>query len=869
MRSRLIGLLGVLIALAVSGRAGAERMEFDFKDPKEISAVSLSLDSMLEPIVGYAKGLSGTIQFDPANPKASTGRVAVDVSSVQFANEGYTQTARGFALRGDKYPQIFFTLRKVLRVRRTATNIYQAVIEADFTCKGVTIPMTMPVTASYFPGRAQERTNGKFKGDVLVIRTGFGVSRTRLGVSEGIPIHMVGDIVRVGVAVVGIHYAPGQRKPEPASQKTTTFWKMEIEDRDEPRCVDAEFDLNAAAPKAIFKTAGGALEATNVSLTNGKLTFDLPSSPLAGASKGEAFFTNDTVHGQLKSSAGTLPFHGKVKRASEEIVKGVPVGVTQGPGFQDLHIKADGRTWSLSERMKFYHVPGVSLARIENFQIVETGAFGVTNVETGEPADENTLFQAGGMGSPLVDMLAFRLAALGKLDLKRAANAYLKSAHIPESDLTKRRAVTVLDLLNGASGLTQYKFTGYPPRAKIPTLAELMRGADPAEMEPLDVKSAPGTYGGQAINTAVLEQVIEDALGRPLPELMQEYLFEPFGMTHSLYEPYPAVTRAHRVALGHYTTGELTLDKAHLYSARGVSGLWTTADDFAQALCQVQLMLAGRPNRLLTNGQRDLLDSLTAGPWILGLIKTQKDDFLPLDYLYHGGASYGYYANHATQAHGGCGLVVMQNRNLSWRLHNEIVRAAAKQHGWQTAGAPKSPSLLQAQMDQPVTLDFSLPVIAEEGRPVTSNLSTRKADKNLVLFFLNEQCGVTYFYKKRIQQLQKDFEGKGFVFVGVRCGKKEKPSEPIQLAETKYLQMPFVDDDAGAVMRYFRVRQSVTFVVIDREGRLRYQGGFDDNVDEKRARKSYLRDALNAIAAGKDVAMKEGKIFGCAIIPSL
>ena len=150
-----------LIALLAGGSTIAAPVTFDYKDPKEISAVSLSLDSKLEPIVGYAKGISGIVVFDPENPKVTTGKITVEVASVQFAHEGYTATARNFALNGDKYPQITFTLRKVLSGTRISKNIYKGMISADFTCKGITLPLIVPVTASYFPGLAEERTNGK------------------------------------------------------------------------------------------------------------------------------------------------------------------------------------------------------------------------------------------------------------------------------------------------------------------------------------------------------------------------------------------------------------------------------------------------------------------------------------------------------------------------------------------------------------------------------------------------------------------------------------------------------------------------------------------------------------------------------------
>lgn len=205
--------------LAASTKAAPP--EYDFKDPKEISAVSLTLDSKLEPIFGYAKGVAGKINFDPEHPELTKGSITVDVSSVQFAHDGYTNTAQGaYGLDGGKYPKITFTLKKILRGKKVSKNLFKGDILADFTCHGITTSMTVPISASWFPGLAQERTNGKFKGDVLVVRTLFNVSRSKQGISKEIPINLVGDNIEVRVACVGIRYAEAVKAaPKPETTK--------------------------------------------------------------------------------------------------------------------------------------------------------------------------------------------------------------------------------------------------------------------------------------------------------------------------------------------------------------------------------------------------------------------------------------------------------------------------------------------------------------------------------------------------------------------------------------------------------------------------------------------------------------------------
>lgn len=170
------------------------------------------IDSPIEPIVGYAKGISGTIDFDPVHLELSHGFILVDVSSVQFANEGYTRTAQGYALNGQTYPQLKLVVKSVFNARKIGTNTYRATVLADFICRGISQPKRLDVFASYFPGRAEERTGGNFKGDLLVLRTHFDVSRSAHGISNGIPSEMVDDKIRVDVAVVGTHYAVDPKK---------------------------------------------------------------------------------------------------------------------------------------------------------------------------------------------------------------------------------------------------------------------------------------------------------------------------------------------------------------------------------------------------------------------------------------------------------------------------------------------------------------------------------------------------------------------------------------------------------------------------------------------------------------------------------
>src|ERR1700712_5790378 len=55
----------------------------------------------------------------------------------------------------------------------------------------------------------------------------------------------------------------------------------------------------------------------------------------------------------------------------------------------------------LDERMRYYHVPGVSIAFFDRGKVIGTRGYGVAVVQTGRPVMPETLFQAGSISKPI------------------------------------------------------------------------------------------------------------------------------------------------------------------------------------------------------------------------------------------------------------------------------------------------------------------------------------------------------------------------------------------------------------------------------------------------------------------------------------
>ena len=180
------------------------------------------------------------------------------------------------------------------------------------------------------------------------------------------------------------------------------------------------------------------------------------------------------------------------------------------------------------------------------------------------------------------------------------------------------------------------------------------------------------------------------------------------------------------------------------------------------------------------------------------------------------------------------------------------------------APAPKPD---KAVVDKPVA-DFKLTDLMHEkkdGEKPDANqvaLSDYKDKKPVVLFFMSEQCSVTWRYEKRVGQLMQKFGKKDAAFLAVRCSANDTPQSICKFAESKNFVMPVLNDEKGAMTAYFGVRNTPSFVVIDKKGVLRYFGSFDNAPDEPDVTQKYLPNALTAVLTDKLVAVKQTKPFG-------
>ena len=176
---------------------------YDFTDPKGINNVSFLLDAPLESISGNAKGVSGIVTFDSANPKAVSGTITIETASLTSTNNKLQEHMLGKGwLDASSYPTITFVANSVSKVEGLKDG-FKAQLTGDFTLKGVTKELTVPVTFTYLPGMLGKRSNGAMQGDLLVLRSTFTINRSDYGIKPGQNLDKVAEEVELRLAIAG------------------------------------------------------------------------------------------------------------------------------------------------------------------------------------------------------------------------------------------------------------------------------------------------------------------------------------------------------------------------------------------------------------------------------------------------------------------------------------------------------------------------------------------------------------------------------------------------------------------------------------------------------------------------------------------
>ncbi len=334
----------------------------------------------------------------------------------------------------------------------------------------------------------------------------------------------------------------------------------------------------------------------------------------------------------------------------------------------------------LEERMQYYRVPGASIALIYKHQLEWARGYGLKETGELEPVTAESLFQAGSLSQPVCAAAALRFVEEGHCGLDQDVNQALRSWKIPESELTVKNKVTLRGLLSHSAGLAPLEFRGYFPSEPLPALLQILDGEQPANSPAVYLQAEPfARVVYSEAGYAILQQMLVDLREKPFPEIMQETVLTPLGMSNSSFEyPLPPGLREMAVT-GHLREGQPLEEKWHIYPEMAASGLWSTPSDLALFAIEVMKTALGERYGIISPAlAREMLTPQKANMG-LGFRIEDTDDNLNF-HLW--GSNEGFECFMVAYPVRGEGAVVMTNSANGSYLIDEILRGVSAVYEW-------------------------------------------------------------------------------------------------------------------------------------------------------------------------------------------
>jgi peroxiredoxin len=158
----------------------------------------------------------------------------------------------------------------------------------------------------------------------------------------------------------------------------------------------------------------------------------------------------------------------------------------------------------------------------------------------------------------------------------------------------------------------------------------------------------------------------------------------------------------------------------------------------------------------------------------------------------------------------------------------------------------------------------------------TVKLSDYKG-KTVVLEWLNYGCPFVkkHYESKNMQNLQKKYTGDGVVWLSVissapgKQGHADAKQAEADRAAHGSNATAILLDEKGEVGKAYGAATTPHMYVIDKSGKLVYQGAIDDKAStdlaDVKTATNYVSAALDATKAGKPVAVSQTKAYGCGV----
>jgi len=140
----------------------------------------------------------------------------------------------------------------------------------------------------------------------------------------------------------------------------------------------------------------------------------------------------------------------------------------------------------------------------------------------------------------------------------------------------------------------------------------------------------------------------------------------------------------------------------------------------------------------------------------------------------------------------------------------------------------------------------------------------------VVLYFLTTDCPISNGYVPEMNHIAQDYQARGVRFYGVIADTDTPPEEVRKHVREFGYTFPILIDKHQVLVNFTDATTTPEAALIAPQGNLKYLGRIDNQYESfgkrrPQATQHDLRDALDAVLAGKSVAKASAPALGCSI----
>ena len=515
--------------------------------------------------------------------------------------------------------------------------------------------------------------------------------------------------------------------------------------------------------------------------------------------------------GHVFAQNTSLPY--RIKEVENNLIPFVPV-----KGFEG---------WNIIDRMRYYKVPGATIAVIKDFKIDWAKGYGLADTLKKIPVTTETMFSAGSISKFLMAVTALKMVESNQIELERPINNYLNSWKIEENDFTRKTSITLRLLLSHSAGTSQSSYFGFTPTQPLPTIVEILSGAKISETRLVVVNSEPNKefrYSGGG--SMIAQMALMDISKLNFSDLTQQILFDKLGMRNSTFEQ-PIPEKFVKQSSWAYSSASWFKGMPYVYPQQAAAGLYTTPTDLAKFFIDVQKSYIGKGRVLSKATAKQMLspqqnvsdgsykEQIGIGPFLIQRTDNKDPDGVYFEFT---GVNAGFLAYGIASVTNGNGVIIMLNSGDNVNgLGKEIRRAVAKVYDWT--------NFLPTEI-QPISLtDTELDKFVGRYRMATDEVLYLRREKNYLVENINEGNDIYCFPISKDTIVFTDYNIKGFFvrndkgeIIGLQNIYQEKPMLKMkddEFSPSEYLTMKKFDEAKKAFGAIKMNEYQITYLAYD------------------------------------------------------